>query len=96
MAAKPETVVERDGNFPLAGGVWGKVQIALVLRIVKVDGRRNDAAVDSQGAGDAFHCARGSEQMAGHGLGGRDRETFCVVTEDGLQCANFAQVTYWG
>lgn len=68
MAPEPEAIIECDANGAFFSGVRGIVEVALFVRVVEVDGGRHEAVLDSQSADNAFDCAGGSEEMAGHGF----------------------------
>ncbi len=51
------------------------------IRVVEIDGRRRHAIADGEQREDRFHHAGRAEQMAGHRLGGADRDLARVIAE---------------
>ena len=93
MAAEAEGVVERDTDFLLPGGVGDVVEVALGVGIVEIDGGRGYRIADGEGADGGLDGAGGTEEVAGHGLTGTDKEAvLCVSAKEGLYRLGLADV----
>ena len=92
MAAEAERVVDDGVHRHLARGVWHIVQITFGIGILQVDGWRDDAVLDSEGARGHLHRAGGAEHVAGCAFGGTDGELARVVAENGLDGLRFRDV----
>ena len=81
MAAEAKRVADGDADIGLPGRLGHVIEVTLSSRIVEIDCRRDNSGFDSLCADNGLHAARGSEQMAGHALGGADGHLHGVVTE---------------
>ena len=91
MAAEAERVVDDDVHLHFARGVRHVVQIASGSG-TQIDGGRDDAVFDGEGAGGHFHRARRAEHVAGRAFGGTDGHLFCLAAENGLDGLGFTDV----
>ena len=71
MSTKAERCAHRNANVALDASVGRVVEIALRIRVLVVDRRRNKLLVDSQRADRSLKSASGAEEVTCHGLGGR-------------------------
>src|SRR5579871_6185807 len=69
VTAQPEAVGKRRGRSPLPRFVRHVVQVALRVRRLVVDGRRQPACLNRLDTRQALEGARRSEHMPGHALG---------------------------
>ena len=83
-AAEPERVRERVGDVGLARHLRHVVEIAVDVRVVEVDGGRQELMMDGEDRDAGLEPARGAEQVPGHRLGRRDRHLVGVIAEDAL------------
>ena len=64
MSAEAERVRKRDLDVGLPRLVGHVVEVALRIRVVEVDGRRQQAPIDGEDAGRGLDCARGAEVLS--------------------------------
>src|SRR5262245_28621795 len=81
-AAEAEGVREHVVEPGLARRVGHVVEIALGIRVLVVDRRRNDAVVDGERADRRLEAPGGAEQVARHRLRRGNRELARVIAED--------------
>ena len=97
VPAETETVADGDVYFCLAGGVGYVVQIALVIRVLQIDGRVDDAIPDGKDGGGQLDGPGSSEEVAGHALGGTDEEAVVGVGPEGFfDSTGLADITHGG
>src|SRR5579875_2573662 len=96
MAAESEGV--GDGHLDARGTclVGHVVQVAFWVRMIEVDGGRDDAMLDGQNAGRGLHRPRSPEEMGMHGLGRADRQPMGMRTEHLLDGLGLGYVTQPG
>src|SRR5438874_846379 len=93
VAAEPERVRDADPHVGLAGLVRDVVEIALWVRILVVDGRRQATAIDRERREDRLDRAGRAEAVAGRALGRRDRRVARILlAERELQHARLRRI----
>src|SRR5216683_3752757 len=93
VSAEAEGVVQSSGDRHFARLVWHVVEIALRIRILVVDRRRDEICLNRLGADGHFDGAGGAEHVSGGALGGADGQFSRAVAEDGLDRLRFADVS---
>src|ERR1700674_240080 len=96
VAAEPERVREGHLGVRLASLVGDVVQVALRVRVVQVDRRRQQTAVEREHARGGLEGAGGAQQVTVDGFGRADRELVGVVAEDGLDGFRLGHVAQLG
>src|SRR5262249_22781331 len=91
-AAKPKGVVERDPNPGRACGVRNVVKIALGVRVLLVDSRRNHVVLQREYRKRGFDCAGGAQGVTGHRLGRADRDFCSAFAEDLLDRLGLSKI----
>src|SRR3972149_6085007 len=69
LPAEPEAVAQGHVHTPLAGLVGHVVQVALWVRLLVVDGRRDHPVLDRLDADYGLYGPRGSDEVTHHRLG---------------------------
>ena len=70
-----------------------QVQIALIIRVVQVDGGRRHLIAQRQYRDDRLDGAGGTQQVTGHRLGGADHQGFGMLAKHRFHAAQFGHVT---
>src|ERR1035437_3087397 len=92
MAAESERVAEHHVHAPRHRLVRRVVEVALRVRRLVADRRRNDVVLDRERAEDELDGARRSQHVAGGALGGTDVDAGRVRPEDRLDGLGLVQV----
>jgi len=66
VTTEPERIVQREPDFAFFGDIGDVVEITFGIGVLEVDCRWNNAMLDRQNTGGAFHSASTPEQVAGH------------------------------
>src|SRR5215211_7375964 len=94
VAAEAERVGDPDPDRSLARLVGDVVEVALGIRVVVVDRRRQRVAVDREHREDRLDRARGAQAVAGGALrGGHGRLTRVLLAERELDHTRLARVS---
>ena len=96
MAAESEGIAEAESDLGFLSLVGGVVQVALGIRVVQVDGRRNDTVLDSQDGGNGLYRTGSSEHMTVHRLCGGDVALVCVISHSQFVCLGLGNVVETG
>ena len=92
VAAETEAVLQRSPNTHCACFVRHVIQIAVLVRIVQIDGRRNRASQHRQNTKRRFHTAGRTQQVTQLTLGTGDRQSVSMTAEDGTDCIGLGNV----
>ena len=84
MPAEAKGVAHSGPDRNLARDVRNVVQVTVRIGVLVVDGGRHDSVLESAHAGYRLDSAPGTQHVAGHRLGGRDRNREGALGEDGL------------
>src|SRR5712691_896333 len=92
-AAKPKGIRKRVFHGRFARVIRNVIQIALGIRSLVIDGRRQNLVAQSEHADPCFQSAGSAEQMSGHGLGRAYWDFLSALAEDALQRHGLEHIT---
>src|SRR5690554_5860804 len=76
--------------------MWHEVQIAAFVRVVQVDGGRQDPFSHSQYGENSLNRPGGSQQVTGHGFGTTHSKAFSVPTKHRFNRCHFSNIPHLG
>ena len=92
VSAEAEVVRDRDVDLAGLRDVRRVVEVAIGIRVLVIDGRRDHARVDGHHAGGRLDAAGGTQEVTGHGLGRGDGDLGGEVAEGTLDREGLAAV----
>src|SRR5207302_9416724 len=95
MPTKAHRIGHSDVNRALARDIGYVIQITSGIRVVQVNGRRNDACLNGHDGNHPFDRTSRPECVSGHRLGGANGQAVGVVAEKGLDGLCFRPVIEW-
>ncbi len=92
VAPEGKGVGEHDVDVRRAGALRNEIEVALGIRCLVVNRRRNEVLMDRQHRHHPFDGAGGPQGMADHGLGRTDRYLVSPPPKNGLDSFGFRQI----